>query len=428
MSPEADSSSQKSMELLSFSRLGKEERAEYWASLALRHCSGIGPRNQRKLLYHFGTAFRAIEERNSWGEAGLAQHLAAEFALEKWRGAAKQEWDLARNCDATILLWQNGLYPQRLREIPDAPIILYCQGNLGILAGPVLGMVGSRAASAEGLALAVHFAGKLSACGITICSGMASGIDSAAHGAALDGIGRSIGVLGTGINVIYPESARQLYKRMRSEGLLLAELAPGTAPLARNFPIRNRIISGLSLGVLVVEAASKSGSLITAKLALEQNREVMAIPGQALNCHCRGVQDLVRQGATPVFSVQDVLQDLFELLRPYKLNTEKIDEKRERKLEEVAPASLNAKRGETQSSTDNTPNVFFKNKDKPFQSFCAEEPKMRLLGLLQECGSLHSDELAERLSLPINKINALLVEMELFGEVRRLPGSHYSLP
>lgn len=165
---------------------------------------------------------------------------------------------------------------------------------------------------------------------------MALGIDKVAHEAALARIGRSIGVLGTGIDQIYPKANTRVFEEMTEKGLLLTEFAPGAMPLAEHFPIRNRIISGLALGVLVVEAASRSGSLITARLALEQNREVYAVPGSALDTHCLGCQELVRQGARPVFNAEDVLLDLADQLRPFGISH---DTCRKRKKRSPFPSS-----------------------------------------------------------------------------------------
>lgn len=197
-----------------------------------------------------------------------------------------------------------------MRQLPDAPALLYCRGDGSLLRAPAFAVVGSRRATAQGKAVAAYMARCLSACGVTIVSGMAQGIDCVAHEAALGRVGRSIGVLGTGIDVRYPACNAGVFAAMEREGLLVSEFPPGAPPLPTNFPVRNRIISGLALGVLVAEAASRSGSLVTARLALEQNREVYAVPGPALDAHCLGSQDLVRQGARPVFNAEDVLRDL----------------------------------------------------------------------------------------------------------------------
>jgi DNA processing protein len=280
-----------------------DQRREFWATLALRHCKGIGARTLAKLLRLYGSAYGAVEARQRWGDAGLLS-ASREFAAESWRAAARREWDSARGLEARILLWSDPGYPPLLREIPDAPAVLYCRGDGSLLRAPVFAVVGSRRATAQGKAAAAYMARCLAACGLTIVSGMAQGIDRVAHEAALGQVGRSIGVLGTGIDVRYPAANAPVFAAMEREGVLVSEFPPGTPPMAANFPVRNRIISGLALGVLVAEAASRSGSLVTARLALEQNREVYAVPGPALDAHCLGSQDLVRQGARPVFNAE----------------------------------------------------------------------------------------------------------------------------
>lgn len=318
-------------------------RKEYWASLALRHCRGLGARSAARLARHFGSAYAAVQARELWHEAGVNKGQAAELATGSWRVTAREEWDRARDLAASIVLWTDPEYPVLLRPVIDAPLLLYCRGDLSLLQSPGFAVVGSRKATKHGRSVAEYMARCLSACGIAIVSGMALGIDRVAHEAALERVGRSIGVLGTGIDMLYPIGNMTVFDEMERRGLLISEFAPGTLPHAGNFPIRNRIISGLSLGVLVVEAAQRSGSLITARLALEQNREVYAVPGPALDAHCLGCQDLVRQGAHAVFSAEDVLRDLAEQLRPFGISEVGVPVEEEGLLEDVpAPESPKA--------------------------------------------------------------------------------------
>ena len=292
-------------------------RREYWAGLALRHCRGLGARSCCRLLRHFGSAFAALEGRERWADAGVDKGKAAELSTGSWRVTARAEWDAVRDLDAVVVQWHEAAYPALLRTLPDAPVLLYCLGDLSLLANPAVAVIGSRKATPRGQALAGHMAGAFSSWGITVVSGMAWGIDKAAHEAALGRAGSSIAVLGTGIDVPYPRANTRLYDRMAAKGLLVSEFAPGTPALRENFPVRNRIISGLSLGVVVVEAASRSGTLITSRLALEQGREVYAVPGAALSGQSLGCQELVRQGAKPVFAPEDVLEDLAGPLRDF---------------------------------------------------------------------------------------------------------------
>lgn len=303
--------------LPSWAAMDQTGRREFWASLAIRHCRGLGARSRARLLNTFGSAYRALQAKDEWVHAGLSRRQARELGGESWRVDAMEEWERVRKLDDKILLWTDPRYPQRLRELPDAPVLLYCRGDPALLQSPAFAVVGSHRATPHGCTVASYMARCLASSGIVIVSGMAQGIDRAVHEAALQRTGKSIGVLGTGINKIYPKENAYLFKNMTEHGLLLSEFAPETPPMAAHFPVRNRIISGLALGVLVVEATSYSGSLITARLALEQNRDVYAVPGSALDTHCLGCQDLVRQGARPVFSAEDILRDLADQLRPF---------------------------------------------------------------------------------------------------------------
>lgn len=201
-------------------------------------------------------------------------------------------------------------YPELLKQIDDPPPLLYVKGNIELLNKPQVAMVGSRRASRQALENAMAFARELAKQGFTITSGMALGIDANSHSGALAGSGNTVGVLGTGLDVVYPSRNRQLYEQVAQRGVLVSEFALGSGPRPHSFPRRNRIISGMSLGVLVVEAALQSGSLITARLALEQNREVFAIPSSIHNLGGKGCNSLIRQGAKLVETVNDILEEI----------------------------------------------------------------------------------------------------------------------
>ncbi len=201
-------------------------------------------------------------------------------------------------------------YPMLLREIPDPPAALFYRGEIKALECPTVAIVGSRRASRYGLAVAERLGAELAARGVTVVSGLARGIDQAAHEGALRSGGRTIGVLGTGIDVDYPRGSRPLRSRMMTDGLLITEYPHGTPPRPANFPVRNRIISGISLGVIVVEATDRSGSLITARTAAEQNREVFAVPGSIFGAASEGPHRLIQYGAKLVHDVVDVLEEL----------------------------------------------------------------------------------------------------------------------
>jgi DNA processing protein len=226
------------------------------------------------------------------------------------RRRASAALETARRLKIEIIVWGAPAYPALLATIADAPPALWTRGDPAILRQPAVAIVGSRVATPYGLEAASRLAGDLAAAGAVVVSGMARGVDSASHRAALAAGGQTAAVLGSGVNVIYPAEHDQLAEEIVGRGVLLSELPPGTPPLAFHFPARNRIISGLSLAVVVVEAAERSGSLITAGFALEQGRAVMAVPGSVLSGRHRGCHALIRDGAAVVESAEDVLAEL----------------------------------------------------------------------------------------------------------------------
>lgn len=270
----------------------------------------ISPRRVRQLLAVFGsleTVFAASEQELS--QAGLSAQAAQALAQPDWAGVETAlAW--ADRPGRFILSERDTAYPQILRHIADPPLLLYCEGEIELLNQPALAVVGSRAPTPIGVETAQAFAMQLARLGFVITSGMALGIDTAAHRGALSVTGKTIAAVGTGLDRIYPARNSELAAQIRSAGLLISEFPLGTAPLARNFPQRNRIISGLSRGVLVVEAGIQSGSLITARMALEQGREVFAVPGSIHNPTSKGCHLLLRDGAKLVQSVDDVLEEI----------------------------------------------------------------------------------------------------------------------
>ena len=289
--------------------LDAASRAEFWAALALSHTDGLGARSRKRLLDAFGSAFEAVRRANDWREAGLREDLIREFRSEKWREPARKEWDATRKLTGTVLLWTDSRYPALLKELPDAPIRLYCQGDMSLLGNPCVSIVGTRTCSREGIRAAQAIASGLAASGITVVSGLAIGIDKQAHLAALDLPGGTIAVLGTGSDVCYPKENDGLRRSIIQRGLLISEYAPGTLPDPRHFPIRNRLISGLSVGTVVVEAAEKSGSLLTANNAIHQNRDVFAVPGLVGSRMSQGPNNLLREGMKAVSCANDILEE-----------------------------------------------------------------------------------------------------------------------
>ena len=302
-----------------FSLLTDEQKAELWSCLALKHSRGLGLHSANSLIEHYGSALEAVElgrrAPGCWVSEGLVNERTAKtFAKESWREKARGEWENLQQPRCQFLYRTHPHYPHLLTAIHDAPLTLYYTGDIGLLANPMIGVVGSRRCSEQGILACATLARQLSSFGVTIVSGLAKGIDRAAHIAGLSSLGSSVAVLGTGIDIIYPESNDDVFKALEEKGLIISEFSPGTVPYAKNFPIRNRIISGLSRGVIIVEAAKRSGSLITARLALEQGRDVFAIPGSSVGRYSEGCHELIRNGAKPVFSAEDVILDLAPLL------------------------------------------------------------------------------------------------------------------
>lgn len=284
--------------------------------LRLMHTTGVGPASARLLLRQFERPAAIFAAAPAHLQALVGTALSAAL-LDPAAGVLRQvDADLAWAGQAgnRLLTIADPAYPALLRHIGDAPPLLYVSGRAELLAGPCLAMVGSRNASVQGASNAQQFAHTLSRAGLTIVSGLALGIDSAAHLGALAGYGATVAVVGTGPDLVYPARNRALWQRISESGCVVSEYAPGTPPLAHNFPQRNRIISGLSAGVLVVEAAARSGSLITARLAASQGREVFAMPGSIHAALAKGCHLLIKEGAKLVESAADVLHELGSVL------------------------------------------------------------------------------------------------------------------
>ncbi len=447
--------------------LHDDDKKEFWATLALRHCHGMGSRTVMRLLKYFGTAYEVVKNIHAWTEAGVSEQKRAQFSCESWRTTAQKEWDDAQRTSMSILLWHHKEYPPLLRALIDAPSLLYCRGQKELLLGPCLAVVGSRTCTSDGVHVASLVTRDLSKAGVTIVSGMAQGIDHVAHVAALGSIGKSIAVLGTGVDVVYPQGNGDIYRHLVKEGLVVSEFAPGTSPMAGNFPVRNRIISGLSLGVLVVEGSLRSGSLITARQALEQNRDVFAIPGSAASPTSRGCQELIRQGAKPVFNAEDILHELSETLKAFSVAKQKsiriaarhtAQENVQTVFEETTHTCAQSNHVTKTASYPPVGCVYLKTpslarnsesqrKKKSVQQralaideeasghvlphckdLSAEEHESirQVLKALYAHGEADSDTLCLVLEKPIQQVNALLLEMELCGLVKKLPGGRYA--
>src|SRR5579864_442214 len=368
--------------------------------LAISLTPGLGPTKSRKLVEHFGgpeAVFRAsLTELEATGiQAVSAQSLATGKSAE----LAREEMARASAEGATVISLDDPCYPPRLKEIYDPPLILYVRGNVEALIKPGIAMVGTRHPTPYGSGMAERLACDLAAQGLVILSGMARGVDTASHRGAISAKGKTVAVFGTGVDVIYPKENSRLSEQILAlGGALISEFPVGTFAAPQNFPIRNRIISGMSLGVLVVEAAEYSGTRITARCALEQNRDVFAVPGNVTNKNSWGPNTLIKQGAKLVATWEDVWEELPENVRLA-----------------VTPARPDESQKEETAS-------LFPGGDNPLSPH-----ERRIFALLKADEATHIDEIVERLEpeLSSSEIFAALFELELAGKVRQLPGKNF---
>ncbi len=391
----------------------------YW--LALRRVHGAGPRTCRLLLERFGSAeqvFKAPEDEIA--AAGVPRQLAhAIAAFADFAPLEKELCELPR-LGARLVRWTDPDYPPNLKHIADPPPYLFARGTLAADDRAAIAVVGARAASEAGLRMAERLGLELAAHGFIVVSGLARGIDGAAHRGALQAGGRTIGVLGCGIDVAYPPEHRQLAEAIvENRGALLSELPLGTAPMPENFPSRNRILSGLSLGVVIVEAAEKSGSLITARLALEQDRQVFAVPGSPLSGKTRGSNRLIKQGAVLVECVEDVIEDLAPQLGG-------IAAPDGASVAQTPAQAAAAGRGAPAIASAKRPAVA----DEAVAAANGEESEQTqaILNCLTDAQKLHVDAVIESCQLSPQTVLKLLLELELRGLVVQHPGKLFSLP
>lgn len=265
----------------------------------------VGPATYRRLIAEYGSAGAALEAL-----PGLAQAAGVQGYEPCPAGVALNEIRAAHAVGAEMICLGDPRYPELLAQIPDAPALFWARGDLSLLARPMLAVVGARNASSLGLRIARRLGESLSSAGYTIVSGLARGVDAAAHEAALNHQGRTVAVLAGGADVVYPAENAVIAARILAEGCIISEQPPGLEPQARHFPIRNRIISGLSQALIVAEAAARSGSLLTARDAAEQGREVFAVPGHPFDARAAGCNQLIREGAALIRSAADVIEAL----------------------------------------------------------------------------------------------------------------------
>jgi len=362
-----------------------------WLALALT--PGLGARQAGKLLRTYGSpeaifaaSLTSLEAQRI--PAAVAQAIHSQQPLKD----AEKELAQAKQLGCRLLTWDEPAYPQLLREIYDPPPLLYVKGNAELLGRHAIAIVGTRRPSPYGNQMAERLARDLAERGLVIVSGLARGIDSTAHkGALASPRGATIGVLGTGIDVIYPKENKKLYAQMEERGAIISEFPIGTFPAPQNFPIRNRIIAGMSLGTVVVEGAQYSGSLITARLAMESNREVFGVPGNATQPASFGPNHLIKQGAKLVTGWEDVIEELPTEIRAQLVPVETPDAAERASLFEES----------------------------------LSETERALFGLLGTDEARHVDDLVETSGLNSSEVLAALFEMEMKGIVRQMPGKQF---
>jgi DNA processing protein len=376
------------------------EEELHW--VALRLVPGLGSRKSGMLIDRFRTpqaVFRAsVSELEGQGISGaVARSIASGCVFDE---AADQQQKM-REFGAVAIPINDPCYPEMLRQIFDPPVLLYARGNVDLLRTTGFAIVGTRRPTPYGMAVAEKISADLARAGLTIVSGMARGIDTSSHRGALSAEGHTIAVLGCGVDVVYPSENKKLAAEIVSKGLLISEFPMGSVAFPQNFPIRNRIVSGLSAGLLVVEGAQYSGSAITAKLALDQGRELFAIPGNITNKLAWGPNLLIKQGAKLVQDWNDVIVDL-----PVAIRRRLIDEGRQRILNEGL--------GETDSSTDKSP-------QGPEGEF-----GRKVLRLLKTDTAIHLDDLLEQIeNCSSSEVIAALFELEMLGLAKQLPGKNF---
>jgi DNA processing protein len=381
---------------------GVDLRAQM-AWLALILTPGMGARRVWKVIERLGEAERLFEASLTELEGlGLPAH-SAQFCFDgKAREAAENELARVMEVGGEIVTPADEHYPARLREIYDPPAVLWVRGDVTLLAKPGIAVVGTRHPSPYGVGMAEMLSRDLAARGVVVLSGMARGVDTAAHKGALEAKGKTVAVWGTGIDVIYPKENKKLAENIvASGGAIVSEFPLGTFPAPQNFPIRNRVLSGMSVGVLVIEAAEYSGTRITARLAMEQNRDVYAVPGNVTNKNSWGPNTLIKQGAKLTATWEDVWEDLASEVKLQLQEARGVAGINESKMNGVA--SLFA---------ETTP---------------LQDHERIVLEKLRHDETTQLDELIERLEAELGsaEIFTALFELELAGRVKQLPGKNY---
>jgi DNA processing protein len=361
--------------------------------LILSSVEGLGCRGAHRLLEFYRTPSAVFSApAKSLIEQGVPEFVAKALLSEKQRALAEANLAKCQQNNVQILTFQNDVYPKLLKEIYDPPITLFVKGDATCLNRPTVSIVGSRRATPYGINTAEKLARDLAQRGLTICSGLARGIDSAAHRGALECQGKTVAVLGSGLDYIYPRENKKMAQQIEESGCIISEFPLGTSPSPQNFPIRNRIISGLSLGTCLVEAAEFSGSLITARLALEQGREVFAVPGNITSKCSFGPNLWIKQGAKLVQDWQDIVEELPLPVKEQVLATSKVQPQGQEGS--LFPEVLN-------------------------------DAEKLVLELLNEDEAVHVDRLLELSQMTSSELLATLSELEMKDKIKQLRGKNF---
>jgi len=361
---------------------------KYWIWLSTR--IGIGPARVKRLIDYFGSPENVYtaKDRDYYDVEGV-KPMDIKWLMIKELDSANKILFSCEEIGCNIIALQDSSYPERLSNIYDPPTVLYVKGNLpSIDDKPVVGVVGSRSCTPYGIRTAENVSCKLSENGIIVVTGLARGVDTAATRGALRGGTFTIGVIGSGLDIIYPPENKQLYEDVASAGAVVSEYPPGTPAVKQNFPARNRIISGLSLGVAVIEAPKRSGALITAARALEQGRDVLSLPGNVDAIACEGSNKLLREGAIPFMSADDIIDEYIELY----------------------PEKINISAKQTQKPFDNTSKVEYIDLGDLLDKLDGDEKAIvESIGI----GSKHIDEIIIDTGFPAQKVLASMTMLEL---------------
>jgi DNA processing protein len=367
----------------------------YW--LGLTRVEGLGVRGAHRLIEHFASPRAAyMASLTELESCGIPAHVAQAIFAQAGLKDAEREVEAATKAQCQLFAYDSPDYPPLLRQIPDPPLLLYVRGDVHVLSQHALAIVGTRRPSAYGSQVGHKLARDLAERQLVIVSGLARGIDSCAHRGALEGKGKTVAVQGRGMDAIYPSENRKLAEKIVENGALISEFPIGTGPTPENFPIRNRIISGLTLGVVVVEAAEYSGSLITARLALEQNREVFAVPGNITTAQSFGPNQLIKQGAKLVDQWVDVIEEFPAEVR-----------------KQLLPP-VEALEGKPETTETGT---LFDQSLSPDQK--------AVFDVLRADEAMFVDSVFGSVALPPQRILQALLELEMSGLIRQLPGKNF---